>query len=185
MCHSLCGIESRWTIYPCLPTATWFRVYVSYASTCHLSYCISDSDAVEVFDEIAAITQCMMDAYNSGDPSGVCQLFSDDCKIMPSGAPLQSGRNGERLSQSSPPPPPPPPHHHHHHTHTNHTHTQTTHINLQWLYDIVSMLAIIPSCGHVCVCEPTLIYSYIPPSRGKGLVLVVSVSPSKERPCRM
>ena len=39
-----------------------------------------------------------MAAFDSGDAEGLSKLYTEDCKVMPTGAPVQCGRKGERFS---------------------------------------------------------------------------------------
>ena len=36
-----------------------------------------------------------MDFFDKGDPKGLSTLYTEDCKLMPSGAETQMGRDGE------------------------------------------------------------------------------------------
>ena len=55
--------------------------------------------AVEVFDEIVAANKNFMAAFDGGDAEGLSKLYTEDCKVLPSGAPVQCGRKGEWLSK--------------------------------------------------------------------------------------
>ena len=38
-----------------------------------------------------------MAVFDSGDAEGLSKLYTEECKVMPTGAPVQCGRKGERF----------------------------------------------------------------------------------------
>jgi uncharacterized protein (TIGR02246 family) len=44
-------------------------------------------------DEITAANKKFMSFFDNGDAKGVSSLYTEDCKIMPTGMPMQTGRD--------------------------------------------------------------------------------------------
>ena len=50
---------------------------------------------VAAFDEIVAANKVFMATFDKGDAEGLSMLYTEDCKVMPTGAPTMTGRKGE------------------------------------------------------------------------------------------
>ena len=46
-------------------------------------------------DEIQAANEKFMDAYNKGDMNALSALYTEDCKLMPTGSDVVNGRDGK------------------------------------------------------------------------------------------
>ena len=51
--------------------------------------------AADIMDDIKAANDKFMAAFDSGDATGLSQLYTEDCKLMPPGSDVVMGREGK------------------------------------------------------------------------------------------